>query len=176
MGLLFLLLCVSSTLRDVSPQTIEYAIDTSVQGAERELLAEATKQATAMWSDQNPGLEFVWTDKQNVLQIRTNVPWFAGLVTYGFANGFAKCPIWDTDTTDCVVYVHQDLLDTDLGKYRSLEVQLVNTLAHELGHVLGLSHYPDTMSNHLMGTTKINPARTSTDTKGYIVPAPIPLP
>ena len=166
MGLVFFLLCVSSNLRDVPLQTIEYAIDPSIQGTERELLMEAAKQATAMWSDRNPKLEFVLTNKQDVLQIRTNVPWL---------SGFAKCPIWDTDTTNCIVYVQQVYLDPNFANQWS-ETQLVNTLAHELGHVLGLSHYSDTKEDHLMSTPKWNPAWTSNDTKGYVVPVPIPLP
>ena len=173
--LLTLLFCASAPYRDVSSQTIEYAIDPSIQGTERELLTEAFGQATAMWSGQNSELKFILTDKQDVLQIQTNVPWFAKLAG-GTIDGFTKCPIWDTNTTDCVVYLHQDLLDLDLGKYRSPKIQLTNTLAHELGHVVGLSHYPDIPANHLMGTPEWNPAWTSTDSKGYVVPTPIPLP
>ena len=166
--------CASAPYRDVSPQTIEYAIDPSIQGIERAVLMGAVNQATAMWMEQNSELKFVLTDKRNVLQIQTGVPWFAQLAG-GTTDGFTKCPIWDTDATNCVVYLHQDLLDPDLGKYMSPKIQLTNTLAHELGHVVGLGHYPDIRANHLMGTPEWNPSWTSTDTKGYVVPEPIPL-
>ena len=173
--LLTLLFCASAPYRDVSPQTIEYAIDPRIQGAERKLLMEAANQATTMWSEQNSELKFVLTEKRDVLQIQTGVPWFAELAG-GTVDGFTKCPIWDTDAANCAVYLHQDLLKPDLGKYRSPKIQLTNTLAHELGHVVGLGHYPDIRSNHLMGTPGWNQPETSIDTKGYVVPEPISLP
>lgn len=171
-GLAFIFTTLSAPLRDISPQTVEYVIDPSIQGTEMELLIEATKMATAMWSDRNSGLEFVLTDKQDVLQIQAHVPWFAGLVSGGFTNGFTKCPIWDMDTTNCVVYIHQDLLDDDLDKYQSPKEQRVSTIAHEFGHVLGLNHYPSNSTNHLMGTPNESAIWVSTDTKGYVVPEP----
>ena len=169
---------LSTSLRDVSPQTIEYAIDPSVQGIEKELLVKATKQATAMWSERNLGLEFVLTDKQDVLQIRASMPVHVDIVVRVIAdvhaNGFAECPIWDTDTTACIVYIHPYLLHADTVDLPP--AQRINIIAHELGHVLGLGHYPDSSGSHLMGTPSENPTGTSTKTKGYVVPEPLPLP
>ena len=177
LSLAFVFSTLSAPLRDVSPQTIEYAIDQSAQGTERELLMKAVKQATAMWSDQNPGLEFMLTDKQDVLQIRASMPAYVDAVVYVtmslHADGFTECPIWDTDTTACIVYIHPYLLHAstiDLSP-----APRINTIAHEFGHVLGLSHFPDSNTNHLMGTPSGDSTGTSTDTKGYVVLEPIPL-
>ena len=168
------LFCGSAPYRDVSPQTIEYTIDPSIPEAEKEILMEAAIQATAMWSGQNSNLTFVLTDKQDVLQIQTGVPWFAKLGEKD-PKGLAKCPIWDTDATNCIVYVWQDYLNPTFA-YPKFKIQLVNTLAHEFGHVLGLGHYSGTEKNHLMSNFKSNPTGTPYDTKGYVVPAKIPLP
>ena len=177
-AVLALILTPAAHWRDVSPQTIEYTIHPSVQGTDRELLTNATKQAAAMWSDLNPGLEFVLTNKQNVLQIKAHIPahvdMFVNALESGPTNGYAECPIWDTDATTCIVYIHPYFLNADTIDLSP--APRINTVAHELGHVLGLSHYPDTLTNHLMGTPTGNPAGTSADTKGYIVPERIPLP
>ena len=158
-----------SYLRGVPLQTIEYAIDPSVQGIERELLMNATKQAVTMWSDLNPGLSFVVTDKSDVLQITSPMPWYVDVLANIIRNpisGVVQCQIWDTDATTCVMYIHQNLLRADAGF--SLE-ERTDTVAHELGHVLGLAHYPCNQT-HLMGTPGWNPAFSSYDTKGYAVP------
>ena len=173
---LTLILTPAAHLRNISPQTIEYAIHPSVQGTDRELLTNATKQAAAMWSDLNPGLEFVLTDKQNVLQIKAHIPAHVDMLVNalksGPTNGYAECRIWDTDATTCTVYIHPYFLSADTIDLSP--APRINTVAHELGHVLGLSHYPDTLMNHLMGTPTENPAGTSTDAKGYVVPDPLP--
>ena len=177
-ALAFVFSTLSANLRDISPQTIEYAIDPSVHGTERELLMKATKQATAMWSDRNPGLEFVLTDKQDVLQIRAFVPAYVNEFVLAVmsvpADGVVECPIWDTDTTACTVYIHPYLLHADTIDLPP--ASRINIIAHELGHVLGLGHYPDSNTNHLMGTPGGDTAWTSADTKGYVVPERIPLP
>ena len=170
---LLLLVCVASIFyshwRTIPLQTIEYSIDPRIQGIERELLVNATKQATVMWSESNPGLNFVMTDKSDVLQITISGPWYAIIVT-----GFAECPLWDTDTTSCIIYVQPHLIQENTvnlsPNYR------INVLAHEMGHVLGLAHHPSSLEDHLMGTLELNPEQTSTDTEGYVVPDPLPLP
>ena len=177
-ALAFMFSTLSANLRDISPQTIEYAIDPSVHGTERELLMKAAKQATAMWSDRNPELVFVLTDKQDVLQIRASIPAYVNEFVLAVmsvpADGFVECPIWDTDATACTVYIHPYLLRADTIDYPP--APRINTIAHELGHVLGLSHYPDSNANHLMGTPGGDTIWTSADTKGYVVPERIPLP
>ena len=165
----------SAFLRDVPPQSIEYAIDPIVKGIERELLVNATMQAAAMWAERNPGLSFTMTDKPDVLQLTTLVPWYVEIIVEavdgGIVHGFAECPIWDTDTTECTVYLHPYLI-------RESTVDLppeerANVLAHELGHVLGLSHYPDSRTNHLMGSSAPGQIFESDDTKEYVVPEPL---
>ena len=165
-----------SHLRTISVQTIEYSIDPRIQGIERELLANATKQATVMWSESNPGLNFVMTDKPDVLQITISEPWYSLI-----AIGFAECPLWDTDTTSCIIYVQSYLIENTVNSSPNYRI---NILAHEMGHVLGLAHHPGnfedhlmgTPENHLVGTLELNLEQTSTDTEGYVVPVPLPLP
>ena len=166
-----------SHLRTIPLQTIEYSIDPRIQGIERELLVNATKQATVMWSESNPGLNFVMTDKSDVLQITISGPCYTITVT-----GFAECPLWDTDTTSCIIYVQPYLIQENTvnlsPNYR------INVLAHEMGHVLGLAHHPGNFEDHLMGTPEdhltdtleLNLEQTSTDTEGYVVPVLLPLP
>lgn len=160
--------------RDIQPQPIEYSIDPNIQGIERELLVDAAKQATIMWSDLNPKLTFTLIDSPDVLQIKKGIPVHAEIISMlgGIADGYVECPIWDTDATACVLYVHPYLLHANTVDLQPERRTCV--VAHELGHVLGLSHYPDTKENHLMGTVDGNPAFQSTDTKGYVVPHPIP--
>lgn len=174
----FVLSTFAAPLRYVPPQTIEYVIDSSMQENERELLTQAAQQATAMWSDQNPGLEFVLTNKQDVLQIKAFMPVHVDMIVYLtmslHADGVVECPIWDTDTTACIIYIHPYVLSTETMDLPP--AHRANILAHELGHVLGLSHYPDSNTNHLMGTPGGHTTGTSVDTEGYIVPERLPLP
>ena len=173
LALVLLLVCAAtfccSYWRTIPPQTIEYSIDPSIRGIERELLANATKRATVIWSELNPGLNFVIADKSDVLQITISEPWYTLTVT-----GFAECPLWDTDTTSCIIYVRPYLIQENTVDWSPNH--RINVLAHEMGHVLGLAHHPDSSEDHLMGTVEWNPTPTSTDTKGYVVPAPLPLP
>ena len=155
-----------SHLRTIPLQTIEYSIDPRIQGIERELLVNATKQATVMWSESNSGLHFVMTDKSDVLQITISGPWYTRAFT-----GFAECPLWDTDTTSCIIYVQPYLIQENT--VNSSPNYRINILAHEMGHVLGLAHHPGnfedhlmgTLEDHLMGTLELNLEQTSTDTE-----------
>ena len=164
-----------TSLRTISPQAIEYSIDSSVRGIERDLLLNAARQATAMWAGQNPGLSFTMTDRPDVLQITASMPWrvyFLTKVTGYTIDGHTKCPLWDTDTTGCVIHINPDLIDGSMADVHP--GRRANIIAHELGHVLGLPHYPDSRSNHLMGSSGLCRMFASKNTKGYVVPTPLP--
>ena len=174
--LLFLMLVpIFAIHRDIPPQTIEYYVDSSMRGIERELLVDAATRAAAMWAGENPGLDFVMTDGPDALRITTHVPWYVDFFVYQVAEdpaiGFAACPIWDANASHCTVYVNPFLTHEDTAGLPP-ETR-ANIVAHEIGHVLGLSHYPDSMANHLMGSSHLGRILESYDTKGYVVPEPL---
>ena len=165
----------TSPLRTIPPQAIKYTIDSSIRGTERDLLSDAVRRATAMWAEQNPGLSFTMTDRPGVLRIKASLPWFVralNILQYPTIYGLAKCPLWDTDTTRCAIHVNPALVTgsaTDVNPGRR-----TNVIAHELGHVLGLPHYPASASKHLMGSRGFGLMCASKNMKGYVVPEPLP--
>ena len=115
-------------------------------------------------------------DRPDVLQITASMPWHANFTVATaegvVANGYGECPIWDTDTTGCTIHIHPYLLrEATVAFHPGFRTNIV---AHELGHVLGLSHYPDSRANHLMGSSGWGLLYASEDTKGYVVPDPLP--
>ena len=166
---------MSAIDRDVPLQTIEYVIDPNIQGIEKGRLTNAMSHATLMWAESNPGLKFVMVENQDALQITTDRPWFIDVAeiisndpSY-FIDGHVSCSIWDTDASDCTLYIDQSRIK-EYSKDWNFECEAKWTIAHELGHVLGLSHYPASKKENLMGSPAIGQAKATFDTKGYVIP------
>ena len=116
-------------LRTVEPQTITY--NTAYVGmADQNMTLTATNSAFALWEDANPELVFKKGDDGLTIVF----------TPYSFLNidGFAVCPFWNNSEDGCCVFVSLDVANR--YPYPANKNYLANTLAHEIGHVLGIMH------------------------------------
>ena len=126
-------------LRTVEPQTITY--NTVYVGTiEQNMTLTSTNNAFALWEETNPELVF----KKG-----------SGGMTIVFTpcllprnDGLAICPFWSNSEDGCYVFASLDVINR--YQYPANKNYLTNTLAHEIGHVLGMMH-ADTNDNLMFG-------------------------
>ena len=147
-------------LRTVEPQTIHYHIITGgLNQSEREVALDAASIAFASWQQNNPELIFV---KGNGGMTIVFADWFPRIPV----NGVAICPFWENSENWCHIIVSshivRDYPDPQFNKYRA-----ANTLAHEIGHVLGFMH-TSTRDNIMYGPFEFD--RIYEQKKMFVIP------
>ncbi len=151
-------------LRTVEPQVINYnpivyGIDAndSSDVLKRALVANATATAFALWEESNPDLVFKEGDGGMTVVF---MEWPRGL------DGLALCPFWSNSEDGCYVFVSLSVLD--MFEYPVNKNRMVNVLAHETGHVLGMMHAEP--NDHLMFGSVYG---WQFDDRGFVVPKPL---
>ena len=121
---------------------------------------DAMHAAFESWSDLNPDLRFVWVDDDPVVRIQWvgYSPEYLGLACI-WCVGFDAI-------MEVVAYGH----DCTGARVPYTPQAVQDTIAHELGHVLGLKHHTD--EAHLMhGSDRV---QHPFDTLGYSIPERLP--
>ena len=127
---LIMLTILHPMIRTVGSQTITYDI-VHFGMAERNITMAATDDAFALWKNYNPGLVFEkGGGGMNI--VFTQYP----LVK----DGLAVCPFWNNSTSGCYVLISLDTNNRYPYPDHIKKNILANTLAHEIGHVLGMMH------------------------------------
>ena len=121
---------------------------------------DAMHAAFASWSDPNPGVRFVWVDDDPVVRIEWvgYHPEYLGLACM-WCVGF-----------DAIMEVVAYGYDCTGARIPYTPQAVQDTIAHELGHVLGLGHHTD--EAHLMhGSDHV---QDPFDALGYSIPGRLP--
>ena len=126
-------------LRTVEPQTIIY--NTVYAGTiEQNMTLTSTNNAFALWEETNPELVFKrGSGGMTIVFTPCSLPG---------NDGFAICQFWSNSEDGCYVFASLDVINR--YQYPANKNYLTNTLAHEIGHVLGMMH-ADTNDNLMFG-------------------------
>ena len=129
---------VSMFERTLELKTITYNVS-GVSKEDKKYVLPVIERGLKSWEDSNPGV--IFERGMGGLNIV-----FTGFIP-PFTAGMGICPLWSNSEGGCYIFLNPILIDA--------KHMLANTVAHEIGHILGVGHVDD--ENHLMyGVSYIN--------------------